>query len=243
MKIYCFAGPNGSGKSTTVEKFMQINALTNLPFVNADNFAKKYFSDIENINERNLEAAEYADEMRNFYLQQNQDFMFETVLSDITSEHNKLNFLQQAKAQGADIITVYVLTRDSAINVARVSERVKQGGHPVPVDKIISRYDKCISALPDVINASNSAIIYDNSKNFITDLMVHKNNNNAVTFVDKPDQDKFLQSKIVTPLQEKFKLNFMFSAPPKNLNIYSCNDLHKYINNISQTNNTSTIKK
>ncbi len=243
MKIYCFAGPNGSGKSTTVDKFKTINSLNKLPFVNADIYAKTCFSDIDDINLRNLQAAIFADEMRNFYLQQNQDFMFETVLSDITSDHNKLKFLQQAKEQGADIITVYVLTRDSAINVSRVSERVKQGGHPVPVDKIISRYNKCIAALPDVINASNSAIIYDNSKNFITDLMVHKNNSSAVTFVDKPEQDQFLQSKIVTPMQEKFNLDFMFSTPPKNLNIYSCNDLNNYINNISQVDNNSTIKK
>lgn len=49
------------------------------------------------------------------------------------------------------------------INVSRVNYRVSVGGHPVPEDKIISRYYRSLELLPAAVAYSNRAYIFDNS--------------------------------------------------------------------------------
>ena len=61
------------------------------------------------------------------------------------------------------IRSIYVLTCDSNINVARVKSRESQGGHGVPEDKIISRYKKALDLIPELINVCDVMHIYDNS--------------------------------------------------------------------------------
>ena len=50
------------------------------------------------------------------------------------------------------------------INVFRVKSRVEAGGHDVPEDKIISRYDKALELVKDVVEISDICHIYDNSE-------------------------------------------------------------------------------
>jgi predicted ABC-type ATPase len=58
-----------------------------------------------------------------------------------------------------------VATDDPAINVSRVANRVALGGHPVPEDKIVSRYHKSLELLLSAIRFTNRAYIFDNSTN------------------------------------------------------------------------------
>ncbi|MBQ7466437.1 MAG: zeta toxin family protein [Clostridia bacterium] len=196
MNIYCFAGPNGSGKSTIIDKFLRQNCLEKIEFVNADIIAKTQFPDIKDYNEQNLLAARFAEIRRHQLLAEKKDFIFETVLST----PKNLEFLQKAKDQGANINLVYVLTRDKEINVSRVKQRVKEGGHDVPEDKIRSRYDKCISILPEVVKVSDTTIIYDNSKNYYTSIIIRKNKQNKITaFCDT--SDAFCNTHIIKPIK------------------------------------------
>lgn len=50
------------------------------------------------------------------------------------------------------------------INVFRVRARVEVGGHDVPEEKIISRYDKALALLKDVVCVCDICHIYDNSE-------------------------------------------------------------------------------
>ncbi len=129
------------------------------------------FNDIQNYDLRNLMAAEYVDKKRLQMIAEKKNFVFETVMSTTRN----LELLKEAKAQGAEITTIYVLTRDKEINVKRVAKRISQGGHAVPVEKIRERYDKCMSLLPEIIDVSDKVIIYDNSIDFQTSIMLHKN--------------------------------------------------------------------
>lgn len=49
------------------------------------------------------------------------------------------------------------------INVWRVKARVESGGHDVPEEKIIARYDKALALVKDVIKVCDICHIYDNS--------------------------------------------------------------------------------
>lgn len=88
-------------------------------------------------------------------------FSFETVFS----HPNKLELMRRAKAAGYKVYLYFVSTEDPAINVQRVKEiRVKQGGHDVPKDKIISRWSRTMMNLPEALSIAYHAYLWDNSK-------------------------------------------------------------------------------
>ena len=147
-EIVVFAGPNGSGKSTLTDTLRPIG----VPYVNADDIQKALGCD-------NLVAAKHAEALREKYVASGVSFCFETVLS---TDRN-LNLLKRAKDSGFFIRCYYVLTVDPMINVARVKSRVSAGGHDVPEDKIISRYDRALGLLPELIPVCDVCHIYDTS--------------------------------------------------------------------------------
>ena len=87
------------------------------------------------------------------------DFTFESVLS---TDRN-LKLLQEAKEQGYEIHAVFVLTNNPYINVKRVKSRVKAGGHDVPEEKTISRYEKSLRNLSRLIRIADHTRVIDNS--------------------------------------------------------------------------------
>ena len=146
-EIIVFAGPNGSGKST-ITQFAKVIE----PYINADEIKKA-------TNCTDLEAAQKADEMRNYLVEDRQGFTFETVLS---TERN-LNLLKKAKDAGFFVRCVYVLTADPKINVHRVKVRHNNGGHDVPEEKIRTRYERCLSLIPQLIEVCDIFHLYDNT--------------------------------------------------------------------------------
>ena len=146
-EIIVFAGPNGSGKSTFTELLKPP-----VDYINADEIKKNLKCD-------DLTAAKLAEKQREDHLQNKEDFCFETVLST----PRNLNLLRRAKKLGYFIRCYYVLTVDPYINVYRVKSRVAEGGHDVPVEKIIERYDKALAQVCDMVEIADICHIYDNS--------------------------------------------------------------------------------
>ena len=147
-EIVVFAGPNGSGKSTFTE-FLK----PPIDYINADEIKKALkCSDIE--------AALEAERQREKHLANNEEFCFETVMS---TERN-LKLLQRAKEKGYFIRCYYILTADPEINVCRVQSRVADGGHDVPRDKIVERYERALKLVKEVVDVSDICHIYDNSE-------------------------------------------------------------------------------
>ena len=148
-EIIVFAGPNGSGKST----FTELLKPTMIDYINADEIKKA-------LKCSDLEAAQIAEKQRETHLKNGEEFCFETVLS---TDRN-LKLLQKAKDKGYFIRCYYILTADPFINVCRVKSRVEEGGHDVPEEKIISRYEKALKLVKDVVAVSDICHIYDNSE-------------------------------------------------------------------------------
>ena len=104
-------------------------------------------------------ASVAADFIRQKLLQAKTSFTFETVMSS----PDKVALLHKAQQYGYRTYLYYVATEDPEINISRVRYRVKMGGHPVPVDKIVSRYFRSLDLLREAIRYSNRAYIFDNS--------------------------------------------------------------------------------
>jgi predicted ABC-type ATPase len=118
----------------------------------------------ESLDFGDLEANSYfasviADFLRRKLVAASTSLTFETVMSS----RDKVDFLRAAQAQGFRTYLYYVATGDPLVNVSRVQNRVKLGGHAVPEKKIVSRYSRSLDLLAEAIRASNRAYIFDNS--------------------------------------------------------------------------------
>lgn len=60
-------------------------------------------------------------------------------------------------------LPLFVATEDPEINISRVQHRVRTGGHPVPTDKIVSRYHRSLALLPEALAHTSRAYVFDNS--------------------------------------------------------------------------------
>ena len=152
------AGPNGSGKTTTTIQLLNNEWAADSLYINPDNIAQEMFGDW-NSPEAVLKAAEKATQMRYECLEQGRDFVIETVFSS----PEKLEFLKKAKEAGFFIRFFYVCTSDPSINVARITQRYLNGGHEVPISKVISRYYKSLLNAEEAIAFVDRAYVYDNS--------------------------------------------------------------------------------
>lgn len=105
-------------------------------------------------------CARILDHIRNELLELKVSFTFETVMSHIS----KIEFLRRAKAQGYRTYFYFVTTEDPEINIRRVEDRVKNGGHAVAEQKIRERYYRTMNMLIDAIEVSDRCFLFDNSK-------------------------------------------------------------------------------
>ncbi|MEN3978307.1 zeta toxin family protein [Acinetobacter sp. CWB-B33] len=104
-------------------------------------------------------CARIIDYIRLTFLDLKVSFTFETVMSHIS----KVEFLQEAKRKGYRTYLYFVSTVDPMINIARVKYRVQTGGHGVPEQKIIERYQRSMDLLMQAVEAADRTYIFDNS--------------------------------------------------------------------------------
>lgn len=132
--LVMLAGPNGAGKSTLYET--RIAPSFAMPFVNADIIQR----DEMNIEDTNAayKSAQIADDRRKIYLTERKSFATETVFS----HPSKLELVQRAIDIGYWVLVLHISLEHPDLSVARVDERVKEGGHRVPEEKIRQRYDR-----------------------------------------------------------------------------------------------------
>jgi predicted ABC-type ATPase len=138
-KLIIIAGPNGSGKTSVTGKILEHQWIENCIYINPDNIAKDDFGDW-NSPEAVIKAANKAAELREEYLLKKGGILFETVLS----AGDKLDYIKRAKETGYFIRLFFVGTDHPSINASRIARRVMEGGHDVPISKIVSRFDKSI---------------------------------------------------------------------------------------------------
>ncbi len=74
-----------------------------------------------------------------------------------------MDFIRRAKEAGYFIRLFFVSTSHPSINSSRIAQRVMEGGHDVPIPKIISRYYKSIVNCKRCAALADRVYIYDNS--------------------------------------------------------------------------------
>lgn len=149
--ILAIAGPNGAGKSTLREHLL---ADKSLPFINADEISKKHNIDP-------YAAAAIAKEERERLFHDRKSFSFETVLSDPVGD--KVAFLTRARESGYFVNVHFIALPSADFSRARVMQRVEEGGHDVPDEKIAARFPRVLANLARLLGEVDELVIYDNS--------------------------------------------------------------------------------
>jgi predicted ABC-type ATPase len=159
--LIIIAGPNGSGKTSITHKVLHHKWLDDCVYINPDDIAKNTFGDW-NSYEAVMKAAVLSTQMREDCIAEGKSLIFETVLS----AYDKVDFVKRAKEKGYFIRLFFVGTESPTINASRIARRVMEGGHDVPITKIISRYSKSIINCCAISKIVDRAYVYDNSVEF-----------------------------------------------------------------------------
>lgn len=156
--LIVIAGPNGSGKTSVTSRILHHEWMENAVYINPDIIAQEKFGDW-NSKEAVMQAVKYCEELREKCLIEHKSLIFETVLS----VEDKLDYILRAKEAGFFIRFFFVCTEHPTINASRIARRVMEGGHDVPITKIISRYNKSVANCCIVSEFVDRTYIYDNS--------------------------------------------------------------------------------
>ena len=138
-RFIILAGVNGSGKSTLYDMYLK---LDNLDFINADIIASQLSLPKDSL-EASFKAGRIAIKQINQYLANKKSFIYETTLSGFLP----LKLMAQAKEKGFYVDIIYVALESVELSLMRVKGRVKKGGHNIPEDVILRRYDKSLSLI------------------------------------------------------------------------------------------------
>lgn len=151
--LFVLAGPNGAGKTTFFERIL---APTGLDVINADRIAALRWPGDEQ--RHAYAAADEAARLRERYLADRRSFVTETVFS----HPSKVELVRRA-AQAGYRVHLRVLMVPVELAVARVDQRVREGGHAVPVTKIRERHARLWAHVSDAIGLASESRVYDAS--------------------------------------------------------------------------------
>jgi predicted ABC-type ATPase len=158
-RLIIVAGPNGSGKTSITESLLRHRWFDGCDYINPDLIARDEFGDW-NSPDAVLKAAKAADARREYCLNLARSLAFETVFS----APDKVDYVRRARETGFFVRMFFIGTSSPAINAARIAQRVLEGGHEVPISKIISRYAKSITNCAAISKEVDRLYVYDNSQ-------------------------------------------------------------------------------
>jgi len=156
--FHLLAGPNGAGKSTLYRALVREGILgPPLEFVNADLHERAHLQHMTNPQQRSEAARAWAEARRTALMDARTPFASETVFS----HPSKLRLIDTAQRQGYTVALHIVALDDPARLPARVAQRVREGGHPVPVERILARYPRTMEYLAQAVHQADVAYLYD----------------------------------------------------------------------------------
>lgn len=133
-RIIIIAGPNGAGKTTFARSFLPEEA--GLPrFINADTIAAGIAAFAPET--AAIRAGRLMLEEIEHCVRYGESFAFETTLSGLTY----LRHIAAWRAQGYRVSLYFLSLPNAETAIARVAERVRQGGHDIKTDVIRRRFD------------------------------------------------------------------------------------------------------
>lgn len=156
--VYIIAGPNGSGKTTFATMFLP--EYVKCPnFVNADLIAQG----LAPFEPRSvaIKAGKLVLQQIHEFANRGVDFAFETTLSG----KSYVKLFSELKAKGYALHLFFLWIPSPELAIARIKERVMDGGHDVPSNDVRRRFRRGVSNFFNLYESLlDSWMLFDNSK-------------------------------------------------------------------------------
>ena len=184
---YIIAGPNGAGKTTFALKYLpKIVACNN--FINADEIAKG-ISPLD-FERGLLQASKIFLAEVDKKIKDSETFAFETTLSG----KSYLPKIKNWQKMGWKVILWYLYIPSAEFSALRVTQRVIQGGHNIPLADINRRFPRSIKNLFEYAEVCNEIRCFDNTNNQVVPIFEKHIGKNIAIF-DEDRYAKLLQVK------------------------------------------------
>lgn len=186
--VIVLAGPNGAGK-TTCARTLLAETLKVTTFVNADVIAQGLCGfDPES---SATEASRIMLQRLHALAEQHADFAFETTLAGRTYGP----WLKSLHQEGYLVHLVYLWLASADLAVARVTERVRRGGHSIPEATTRQRYERSTENFFLLYQPiANSWKVFDNSGTE-PQLVAQRNETGLETVAQKPIWTEMLKRR------------------------------------------------
>jgi predicted ABC-type ATPase len=158
--MFLVAGVNGSGKSSFTHNIKR--RFPRIKIIDPDAIARTKTGSASTIDAESLSAGKLSLMEVQRCINEKQPFIVESTISGRVY----LRYLKEAKAAGFKVIVVYVALNSPELSAERVKNRVKLGGHNIPIEDIKRRYPKSFKNLKAHLNLSDLAYIVDNSNHY-----------------------------------------------------------------------------
>lgn len=154
------AGPNGSGKTTLVRSGVLAHVL-DVPdlSINADDYAKELAAGGQPTDEQSLQAAQMSDAHLDAEIAAGRSVLVETVLSSDKFKHR----VAAARQAGFRVVLIYVSLKLPELNIGRVANRRRLGGHGVPSDRVLARRSRSHLMFEWFAKEADQVFVFDNS--------------------------------------------------------------------------------
>ena len=157
-RLRLIAEPNGSGKTTLTDHLRKTQEVPLGQYTNPDEIEKSLASIADPLKRSQL-AQKISKGLRETWLNDGISHSYESVMS----HPSHLDYIRKANELGYKTYLYYICINDPKINLDRVNERVISGGHPVPKDKILSRYKKSLEQLCEMAKLCRRVYFFDNT--------------------------------------------------------------------------------
>ncbi|MFH0763953.1 MAG: Zeta toxin family protein [Candidatus Omnitrophota bacterium] len=173
--VYIIAGPNGSGKTTFAKEFLPdyVNCQN---FVNADLIALGLapFEPRAAV----IKAGKLVLQQIHEFARRDVDFAFETTLSG----KSYTSLLKELKTKDYGLHLFFLWITSPELAIARIKERVAEGGHNVPAEDVRRRFVRGIYNFFNLYEPLvDSWMLFDNSKTKPVLIAKRKNGHTEVT--------------------------------------------------------------
>ncbi len=187
LHLYIIAGCNGAGK-TTASFTVLPEMLDCREFVNADEIAKG----LSPFNPEGvaIQAGRLMIDRILHLLKEGLTFAFETTLAT----RSYVNLIQRAQKRGYFVTLLFFSLSSPEQAVARVAKRVSLGGHNIPTDVILRRYEAGLQNFFELYTPiCDYWTLYDNS-NIPGEKIACGWKNERINIVDQEKYNRFLQN-------------------------------------------------
>lgn len=159
--FWIIAGPNGSGKSSLYNRTHIEGWGGSVWIINPDLLTAKIV-ETEGLAQidANLAAVQRVESWLDASIDAYQTIGVETVLS--SPKYRRL--VDKAHRRGFAIRMIYVVLASADLQLARIRQRVSDGGHDVPADKVVDRRRRSFEELAWFAEKVDQLFVFDNSE-------------------------------------------------------------------------------